>query len=92
LRRVLAHRKTRQLCGALVGDELTRAPKGFDPDHEAMDLIRKKDWLLDVTLDASLATTPDLYNEIAARFRLMHPFVEFFRPAAKAVVKKPVFD
>jgi uncharacterized protein (TIGR02453 family) len=83
LRRLLADRKTSKLCGELRGDELSRAPKGFDPGHPAIDLIRKKDWIFDTTLDPSIATTPELWAEITSRFRAMHPALEFLnRPLA----------
>jgi uncharacterized protein (TIGR02453 family) len=77
MRRILAGRKARKLVGGLQGDELTRAPKGFDPAHPALDLIKKKDWILDVTLDSKLANTPKLYKEIADRFRAMAPLIEY---------------
>jgi uncharacterized protein (TIGR02453 family) len=77
LRRILANKKARKLVGELQGDELTRAPKGFDPQHPALDLIKKKDWILDVALDSSVATTPRLYREILDRFRAMAPLIEF---------------
>lgn len=77
LRGILARSKTKKLLGGLQGDELTRAPKGFDPRHPALDLIRKKDWLLDIALEPSIATTPRLQREISARFAEMRDFVEF---------------
>ena len=77
LRRILANKKSRKLVGDLQGDELTRAPKGFDPAHPALDLIKKKDWILDVSLDPSLATSPKLYREILERFRAMAPLIEY---------------
>ena len=76
-RRLLDDRQTKKLCGELQGDELSRAPKGFDPAHPALDLIRKKDWILDVTLEPSIATTPELYKNISVLFRAMHPVSEF---------------
>jgi uncharacterized protein (TIGR02453 family) len=90
LRRLLADKALRRCMGALQGDELTRAPKGFDPGHPAIDLIKKKDWILDTELDSSLAATPQLHREIATRFRAMTPLIEFLnrpllvdRPAKK---------
>ncbi len=77
LQRLLAAPKTRKLCGELKGEELSRPPKGFDPEHPAIDWIKKKDWVFDAALDAAIATTPQLYDEIATRFRAMHPVVEF---------------
>lgn len=87
LRRILAAKKLRQLLGELQGDELSRAPKGFDVCHPAIDLIKKKDWILAATLDPDLATTPRLYAEIADRFRVMAELIEFLnRPL---LVRKP---
>jgi len=77
LRRILASKKTRTLLGPLQGAELTRAPKGFDPAHPAMAWIKMKDWILDVTLDPSLATSPRLYGEILDRFRAMSPLIDY---------------
>ena len=90
LRRILADRKVRRLLGELQGDELTRAPKGFDPGHPAIGLIKMKDWILDTTLDPSLGTTPRLYREIADRFRVMAPLIAFLnRPL---LARKPAKD
>ena len=77
MRRILANKKSRKLVGDLQGDELTRAPKGFDPQHPALDLIKKKDWILDTALDSTLATTPKLYREIVDRFRAIAPLIEY---------------
>jgi uncharacterized protein (TIGR02453 family) len=90
LRRLLADRKVRRLLGDLQGDALTRAPKGFDPAHPAINLIKMKDWILDTTLDPSLGTSPRLYKELADRFRAMTPVIEFLnRPL---LAKKPAKD
>ena len=90
LRAILKHNKVKKLFGGIVGDELSRVPKGFDACHPAADLIKKKDWLLDVTLEPSIATTPALFKNLTEHFRAMHPFVEFLsRPLA---AKKPARD
>lgn len=87
LRKILANKKNKKLVGDLQGAELTRAPKGFDPGHPALDLIKKKDWIFDVSLDPALATTPKLYREILDRFRAMAPAIEYLnRPL---VQRKP---
>ena len=90
LRRLLADKKVRRLVGELQGDTLSRAPKGFDPAHPAIGLIKMKDWILDTTLDPALATTPRLYREVADRFRAMVPVIEFLnRPL---ITRKPAKD
>lgn len=69
-------RKKQRLMGALKGATLQRAPKGFDPDHPAIDLIKMKQWFYWVELDPKLATSPKLKSEIVKRFREMAPLIE----------------
>lgn len=77
LRRIFASKKSRKLVGDLQGDALSRSPKGFDPEHPAAEFIRMKDWILDVSLDAGVATTPQLHTAVVDRFRAMAPLVEY---------------
>ena len=93
LQRIVANRTARRLMGELQGDELTRAPKGFDPRHSAAGLIKKKDWILHAMLDAGLATTPKLYREIADRFRVMTPLLEYLnRPLISQKQPRDLLD
>jgi uncharacterized protein (TIGR02453 family) len=82
-RRIAGERKVRRYFGEVYGDRLTRAPKGFAPDHPAADLLRLKQYLLFANLDPKLVTSPKLYREIMDRFKAMTPFLEFLnRPFA----------
>jgi uncharacterized protein (TIGR02453 family) len=84
LRRILGNKKARKLAGDLKGDTLTRSPKGFDPAHPAAEFIKMKDWVLDVSLEASLATTPQLHGAIVERFEAMAPLLAYLnRPLLK---------
>jgi uncharacterized protein (TIGR02453 family) len=90
LRRLLADKKARKLSGELKGNSLSRSPKGFDPEHPAADLIKMKDWVLDVALDPNLATTSQLHGAIVDRFRAMAPTLEYLnRPL---LMRKPAHD
>jgi len=83
----LADKKSRKLAGELKGDALTRSPKGFDPEHPAAEFIKMKDWVMEVALEASLATTPQLHSAIVERFRAMAPVLRYLnRPL---VARKP---
>ena len=66
----------KKLMGRVQGTTLQRAPKGFDPEHPAVDLIKMKQWYWWVELDPKLATSPKLKSEIAKRFRAMRTMVE----------------
>jgi uncharacterized protein (TIGR02453 family) len=77
MRRILADRKFKTLFGGLWGQQLTRVPKGFTADHPAEDLLRYKQWLVDVEHPAKLALEPRLYLVLVEAFRAMIPLVRF---------------
>ena len=83
-RGITAASGVKKLFGELYGEKLTRAPKGFAPDHPAADLLRMKQFLLYKTLDAKLATSPKLYRELSIRFEAMTPFLNFLNRALPA--------
>ena len=83
-RQILGARAVRRLFGEMVGESLTRVPKGFAADHPAVDLLRRKQFLLFKNLEGALATTPKLHREVASRFEAITPFLEFLnRPIPK---------
>jgi len=73
------HKQFRKILGKreLRGEELQRPPKGFAADHPAIDLLRKKQWLLHVTLPAEAALEKNFSKEVIREIRLMIPFVGF---------------
>ncbi len=79
----VAFRKTfdfpnfKKVAGGLMTSSLTRAPKGFDPAHPAIELLRLKHLVAYEEIDAAIATTPKLLPEIVKRFQMMAPFVEY---------------
>jgi uncharacterized protein (TIGR02453 family) len=73
---------------------LTRPPKGFAPDHPAIEWIKWRQWGVTATLPVEEALKPSLPATIGAHFRLTQPLVDFlnqplFREAEKR--KKPLF-
>ena len=76
-RQLAASSAIKRLLGAVQGEQLARAPKGFCADHPAADLLRFKQFLLFTTLDAAIVTTPKLFVELEKRFRAMTPFLDF---------------
>jgi len=76
-RRLITAKALVKAMGTMQGQQLSRAPKGFPPQHPAGDLIRYKQWLFYTILDGGLAATSRLFGEVARRFELLTPFVEF---------------
>ncbi len=70
-----ASRKPEKMLGKLQGSSVTRMPKGFDATHPAEDLIRMKQWLYWVELDAKIAIIPQLLPELVKRFRAAAPVI-----------------
>lgn len=88
-RRLLQDRKLRKVMNVEVSPSLTRPPKGFPAEHPAMDLIRQKQWGLEVRLPVEVALKKNLVDEIVMRFRLASPVVNFLnRPFMRDVEKK----
>ena len=89
---ILANKSLRKLVGGLEGEQLSRMPKGFPVDHPAEGRLRQKQWYLESTLPLSVLTTPRVVPELARRFAVIAPMVEFLnRPfAQKKVPKKMV--
>jgi uncharacterized protein (TIGR02453 family) len=82
IRRFTGDRSCRKLAGELLGDRLSRVPRGFEPDHPGADLLRMKQWYFDVTLPAKAALAPSIRKEITTRFRAMAPLVHYLNNAA----------
>jgi uncharacterized protein (TIGR02453 family) len=86
---ILSNKQLRKMVGGLHGEQLSRVPKGFCADHPAEALLRQKQWYLESMLDIKLLTTPRLVSEIAKRFEVMAPMVEFLnRPFAQKEKRK----
>ena len=93
-RKLIRARTVRELLGEMHGEQLSRVPKGYTPDHPAADLVRYKQFLFYIELPPDLAPTKELQREIVRRFRAITPFLRFlntpFRQERKPLV--PKFD
>lgn len=76
-KKLYSNAKVKKLFGEMQGEFVSRAPKGFPPDHAAIDLIRRKQFLLMKSIDPVAAVTPKLFGEIVSRFEAMAPFIQF---------------
>ncbi|HEY6849222.1 MAG TPA: DUF2461 domain-containing protein [Terracidiphilus sp.] len=73
------------------GEALTRPPKGFPPDHPAIDLIKCKQWGLSTTLPVETALATNFSETLTKHFRLLRPIVDALNePIAASIPKKKV--
>jgi uncharacterized protein (TIGR02453 family) len=61
----------------LEGDSLTRSPKGFDPNHPFVEDLKRKDFIMSVSLAEEQVCSARLMRDFTAGCRKMTPLVEF---------------
>jgi uncharacterized protein (TIGR02453 family) len=61
----------------LDGDTLVRPPKGYDPAHELIDDLRRKDFIASAPLDDALLLQPDLVRQLMRRYLLLAPMMDW---------------
>lgn len=77
LDQLLRNKKLAASMGTLQGEGLSRAPKGFPPDHPAINLLKMKHLYFWAELPPETALRPSVVKEVIIRFRLMQPVMEF---------------
>jgi uncharacterized protein (TIGR02453 family) len=75
-RKVLDKPAVRKTFTEFEGEPLTRPPKGFPAEHEAMDLIKCKQWGLSTTLPAETALEKNFAQTVIKHFKLLTPLVD----------------
>ena len=62
---------------SLTGDAVTRAPRGFEPDHPYIEDLKRKDFIGVMSIDEDAIMTPDFVKESLAAFKAAIPFSRF---------------
>lgn len=63
--------------GTLQGEQLKTAPKGFDVNHEAIDLLRYKQFLVIKRFTDEEVLRPNFLEEALETFKNMRPFFDY---------------
>lgn len=61
----------------LTGATLVRPPRGFEPDHELIDDLRRKDFVAVAALDDATVLGPRLRTSVATAFGGLAPMVDY---------------
>lgn len=78
IRKILADATFRKYFkGELVGDELKTAPKGFQKDDPAIDLIRKKGFVAVRKFSDKEVLNENFLNEVNNSFLALRPFFDY---------------
>ncbi|MEO8068361.1 MAG: DUF2461 domain-containing protein [Flavobacteriales bacterium] len=74
--KLLRGKNLRSHLGVLFGEELASAPRGFAKDHPAIDLLRKKQFLLRRTFTDKEVLAPGFMDEVMKTYRAVRPWFD----------------
>lgn len=77
MREILASNTFKKHFGTLQGDEVKTAPKGFSKDHPAIDLIRKKQFLVSRKFSDQEVLSDNFTKEVVKTFEAMRPWFDY---------------
>jgi uncharacterized protein (TIGR02453 family) len=67
-------------CG-LVGESLQKAPRGYDPNHPAIEDIKRKDFAISIPFSDEDVCSARFLDDIIAAFKSSAPLVAFLNAA-----------
>ncbi|WP_298901798.1 DUF2461 domain-containing protein [uncultured Psychroserpens sp.] len=77
IRDILSDKTFKSIWGDFVGDELKTAPRDFDKDHPAIDLIRKKQYIFTKKYTDKEVVSDNFINDVDASFKAIRPFFDY---------------
>lgn len=77
IRAILNDKKFKATFGELQGTELKSAPRGFDPKHPAIDLIRKKQFYVFRKFTDKQVQSPDFINQVMDTYLTIRPYFDY---------------
>ena len=77
LQKILASPAFVSTFGTLEGEQLKTVPKGFDKEHEAVDLLRFKQYLLIRRFPDEEVLRPDFLEQADLTYQHMRPFFDY---------------
>lgn len=77
LRDILSDKNFERTFGVLEGEQLKTAPKGFDKEDPAIDLLRYKQFVITHSLTAADIASSKFHVKMANAFISMRPFLDY---------------
>lgn len=77
IRAIISNKQFKKVWGDISGEELKTAPRGFDKDHKAIDLIRKKQFLFTRKYTDKQVVAPDFLEDVNAAFKIVRPYLDY---------------
>lgn len=77
IRNIIKEKKFKSIWGGFTGDELKTAPRGFDKEHKAIDLIRKKQFVFTKKYTDNEVISPGFLKDVNVSFEVVKPYFNY---------------
>jgi uncharacterized protein (TIGR02453 family) len=77
LKSIINQKKIKDIWGEIIGEELKTSPKGFDKDHEHIDIIKKKQFIFIKKLKEEDILDKNFQKELVNYFISIRPFFDY---------------
>jgi uncharacterized protein (TIGR02453 family) len=77
MRKIISNKKFKSVWGSLLGVELKTAPRDFDKDHPAIDLIKKKQYIFTIKYTDKEVISEDFLKEVDNYFKAIRPYFDY---------------
>lgn len=77
MRDILKNKTFKATWGNFEGDELKTAPKGFDKEHPAIDLIRKKQFIFTKKYTDKEVLADGFLEDVNGAFKVIRPYFDY---------------
>lgn len=77
IRKIIADATFQKYFGAIQGEALKTAPKGYEKDHPAIDLIRKKSFTVHRNFTDAEVLSDGFLREVKLTFEAMRPYFDY---------------
>lgn len=77
IRKIISNKTFIKYFGILQGEELKTAPSGYGRDHPAIDLIRKKQYIISRQFSDKEVIDKNFIKEVTLSFEAMRPFFDY---------------
>jgi uncharacterized protein (TIGR02453 family) len=81
LKKIVSRPDFRKYFGEIQGEKLKRAPKGYEPDHPNIELLKLKDFVVIHKLTDAEVAHEDFPRQAVSMFRTMEPFLRYLNVA-----------
>ncbi len=76
-RKLLNRKAIQSAFGEMTGDQVKTAPRGFDKDHSAIDLLRFKNYWFELSFTDAEVTSPNFLKMVNQKFKSIRPFFDY---------------